>query len=275
MAVDRVVVAVVLGVLQGVFEWLPISSEGNLVVFLTVVEGASPADAVGLSLFLHLGTAAAATAFYRDEIAEMVRLAPSWRPGDAFDGERASLTFLAVATAASGVVGIAAYVALAEAMTAFTGGAFVALIGALLVGTGVLQRVAGGVDLGGRGSPDGVDAVVVGGLQGLAILPGVSRSGVTTSGLLLRGHDGPSSFNLSFLLSIPAALGAGALAVVEAGGLPGIGPTAAAVALLASAVVGYLTIGALLRLVERVAFWGICVGLGGLMVLGGLVSVAI
>ena len=275
MSVDRVVVAVVLGVLQGVFEWLPISSEGNLVVFLTVVEGASPADAVGLSLFLHLGTAAAAAAFYRDELAGMVRLVPDWRPGGAFDGERASLTFLTVATLASGVVGIAAYVALAEAMTAFTGGAFVALVGALLVGTGVLQRVAGAVELGGRRFPDGVDAILVGGLQGLAILPGVSRSGVTTSALLLRGHDGPSSFNLSFLLSIPAALGAGAIAVVDAGGLPAIGPSAAAVALLTSAVVGYLTIGALIRLVERVAFWGICVGLGAVMVLGGLVSVAV
>ena len=275
MSVDRVVVAVVLGVLQGVFEWLPISSEGNLVVFLTVVQGASPADAVGLSLFLHLGTAAAAAAFYREELVEMARLAPDWRPGDAFDGERAGLSFLAVATLVSGAVGIGAYVAVAEAMTAFGGGAFVAAIGILLVGTGALQRVAGSVGLGGRRLPDGVDALVVGALQGLAILPGVSRSGVTTSALLLRGHDGPSSFELSFLLSIPAALGAGAIAVVDAGGLPGIGARAAAVALLTSAVVGYLTIGALVRLVDRVAFWGVCVALGGLMVLGGLASIAL
>lgn len=275
MSVDRVLVAVVLGVIQGVLEWLPVSSEGNVVVFLTVVEGTSPADAVGLSLFLHVGTAVAATAFYRDEIAEMARLAPEWRPGVAFDGERSDLSFLAVATLASGAVGVAAYVALAGAMTAFTGGAFVALVGVLLVGTGLLQRVAGSVDLGGRRLPDGIDAVVVGGLQGLAILPGVSRSGITTSVLLLRGHDGPSSFRLSFLLSIPAALGAGALAGLEAGGLPAIGPSAAAVALLTSALVGYLTIGALVRLVERVAFWGVCVALGGLMVLGGLVSLVV
>ena len=273
MSAERIVLAVLLGILQGVFEWLPISSEGNIVVFLTVVEGFGAADAVALSLFLHVGTAFAAAAYYRDELAEMAMLAPDWRPGSAFEGDRSDLSFLVIGTLASGVVGVSAYVALAEAMTAFTGGAFVALVGLLLVATGVLQRVADAVALGGRRLPDGVDAVVVGGLQGLAILPGVSRSGITTSALLLRGHDGSSSFRLSFLLSIPAALGAGALALVEAGGLPAIGLTEAAVALLASAVVGYLTIDALLRLVERCAFWGICVVLGGLMVAGGALSV--
>ena len=275
MSLERVALAVLIGIIQGVFEWLPISSEGNLVVFLTVVEGFDAADAVGLSLFLHAGTALAAAAYYRDELADMARLAPTWRPGGAFEGERADLTFLVVGTLASGVVGIAVYLALAEAMTAFTGGAFVALIGVLLVATGVLQRVAGAARLGDRRLPDGVDAALVGGLQGLAILPGVSRSGVTTSALLLRGHDGPSTFRLSFLLSIPAALGAGALAVVEAGGLPGVGPTVAATALLTSAVVGYLTIDALLRLVERVAFWAVCVALGGLMVAGGALAAAV
>lgn len=275
MAVDRIVVAVVLGVIQGVLEWLPISSEGNVVVFLTVVEGVTPADAVGLSLFLHLGTALAATAYYRDDLTDMVRVASRWRPGSAFDSERADLSFLAAGTIAGSVVGIAAYFALVEAATALAGGAFVAVIGVLLIGTGLLQRVTGSVDLGGRSLPGPVDAVLVGGLQGLAILPGVSRSGVTTSALLLRGHDGPSSFRLSFLLSIPAALGAGVFAVLEAGGLPAIGPTAAAVALLTTAAVGYLTIGALVRLVERVAFWGVCVALGGLMVLGGGISLAV
>ena len=54
-----------------------------------------------------------------------------------------------------------------------------------------------------------LDALLVGAAQGFAILPGVSRSGTTTSVLLFRGHDGPDSFRLSFLLSIPAAVGGG------------------------------------------------------------------
>lgn len=266
---DRsVTLALVIGILQGVFEWLPISSEGNITLYLTVVEGVSPAVAVRLSLFLHAGTALSALAYYRGEVASLLATVPEWRPGRAFDRERSELSFLAVATVASVLVGALAYFLLIGLASELAGGAFVALIGGLLVVTGVLQRAVEGIG-GTRAAPDLVDAVLVGSLQGLAILPGVSRSGTTASALLLRGHDGPSSFRLSFLLSIPAAFGAGALALLD-GGFPAIAPAMAVVALVTSAVVGYLTIDALMRLVERVAFWGVCVGLGTLAILGGV-----
>ena len=273
MGMDRsVVLALIIGILQGIFEWLPISSEGNITLYLTVVENVSPTVAVRLSLFLHAGTAVSALAYYRDEVAALLRTVPTWRPQKAFEGDRAELSFFVVATFASGVVGIVAYLLLEGLVSQLAGGAFVALIGLLLVLTGILQRAV--EDIGGRrDTPDMVDAVLVGGLQGLAILPGVSRSGTTASALLLRGHDGPSSFRLSFLLSIPAAFGAGALAVLD-GGLPAIEPTMGAVALATSAVVGYLTIDALMRLVERVSFWLVCVGLGTLAVVGGLLVLA-
>ncbi|USZ67414.1 undecaprenyl-diphosphate phosphatase [Halorussus salilacus] len=262
-------VALVAGVLQGVFEWLPISSEGNITVFLTAL-GSTPEAAVGFSLFLHAGTAVSAAAYYRAELREVLGALPEWRPRDAFssEGERATLSFLGVATLASGVVGLTAYATLEAAVSALTGGAFVALVGLLLVGTGVLLRVADNFEFGGREDPDLLDALLVGSLQGLAILPGVSRSGTTASALLFRGHDGPSSFRLSFLLSIPAALGAGVLSVAD-GGVPEVGLDAAALALASAAVVGYLTIDALMRVVERVPFWGVCVGLGALAMLGG------
>ncbi|NHN60143.1 MULTISPECIES: undecaprenyl-diphosphate phosphatase [Halorussus] len=283
-------VAVVAGALQGVFEWLPISSEGNITVFLTAL-GSSPEAAVQFSLFLHAGTALSATVYYRDELRTVLGALPDWRPSRAFEPaepsaagggvRRAStagptgthdqiptLSFLGVATLVSGVVGIAAYATLETVISALTGGAFVALVGLLLVATGVLQRVADGFEFGGRESPDLVDAVLVGALQGLAILPGVSRSGTTASALLFRGHDGPSSFRLSFLLSIPAALGAGVLVLLDTG-VPEVAPTEAVLALGTAAVVGYLTIDALMRVVERVPFWGVCIGLGALAIVGG------
>ena len=269
---DRsLVVALVVGALQGVFEWLPISSEGNVALALSLL-GRSPEDAVAFALFLHLGTALSATVYYRGELREVAGLLPAWRPGVAFEGEQASVTFLAVGTLVSGVVGIAAYATLDAVVSALTGGLFVVLVGVLLVLTGLFQRRSGSGTGGGRDEPDLLDALLVGVAQGVAILPGVSRSGTTTGALLLRGHDGPDSFRYSFLLSIPAAVGGGLLAYLDTG-LGQLTPTGMVVALATAAVVGYLTIDALMRVVERVSFWAVCVGLGALAMVGGLLVV--
>jgi undecaprenyl-diphosphatase len=264
---ERLRVAVVVGLIQGVFEWLPVSSEGNVSLYLTVVEGLPSDAAVRYSLFLHAGTAVAALTYYRGDVRTLLAaLGHDAAPGRPV---RAEAGFLLLATLVSGAVGVAAYLALTELVSAVAGGAFVALVGALLVATGLVQRLAAG-RLGERESPTLADAALVGVLQGLAVLPGVSRSGTTVSALLLRGYDAPVAFRLSFLLSIPAALGAGVLAVADAGLPASVAP--ALLALATSAVVGYATIGGLLRVVRRVAFWGVCVGLGALAVVGGVLA---
>ncbi|WP_323677099.1 undecaprenyl-diphosphate phosphatase [Halorubellus sp. PRR65] len=261
------VVAFLVGLVQGVFEWLPISSEGNVAIALRAL-GRSPEDAVGYALFLHVPTAAAATAYYREEFREVLAGALDWRPASAFD-DHAVLTYLVGAMAVSGVVGIAAYATLEAVVSELAGGAFVALVGVLLVLTGLLQRYASPELDAGERDPDAVDAVFVGAMQGVAILPGVSRSGTTASALLFRGHDGESAFRLSFLLSVPAGLSAGALEVVQQGGLPGVAVAPTLLALVVAGVVGYLTIDALMRVVERVSFWLVCVALGSLAIVGG------
>jgi len=259
-------VALLVGLVQGVFEWLPISSEGQVTLLLSLLADAPEAGAAEFSLFLHAGTGLSATAYYRSELRAIAADLADRLGGGRLE-RPAELQFLLVATVVSVAVGGVAFLALQGLASALSGGAFVALIGVLLVATGILQRVAGG-EAGGRDRPDLLDALLVGAMQGVAILPGVSRSGTTAGALLLRGHDGPASFRLSFLLSIPAAFGAGLLGYLTEG-VPGISATAAAVAVAVSAVVGYLTIDALLRVVERVAFWGVCVGLGLLAVAGG------
>jgi undecaprenyl-diphosphatase len=259
-------VALVVGTLQGIFEWLPISSEGNLTIVLTAI-GSSPGEAVAYALFLHLGTAVSATLYYRNELRAVLGELPAWRPTRAFS-ETPRLSFLGIATVASGVVGGLSYLVLEELVSVLTGGAIVVVIGVLLIATGILQRIADNVSLGTRTAPTFVDALLVGGLQGLAILPGVSRSGVTTSALLFRGYDGPNAFELSFLLSIPAAIGGGLLGFLDTG-LGDVTLVSAAISLCAAAIVGYLTIDALMRLVRRVAFWAVCAGLGVLAVVGG------
>ncbi len=281
---DRsLLIAALAGAAQGLFEWLPVSSEGNLTVLLTLL-GESPDAAVEFALFLHLGTAVAATLYYRADLValgnETVAHLRARTDPDARDGGETGVlppvpAFLVVATLASCVTGLVALVALETLVTVLTGGALIALVGALLVATGLLQRLAGAVALGTDAGPSLADAVLVGAAQGIAILPGVSRSGMTTGVLLLRGQPGPEAFRLSFLLSVPASLLGGGVGLVGTGGLPPVGALAAAVALGAAALVGLVTIDALMRVVRRLRVWLLCVGLGGLTVLGGaLVALA-
>ena len=157
---DRaLLVAAVVGVVQGIFEWLPISSEGNVALALSVL-GRSPEEAVAFALFLHLGTALSATVYYRERIAGLLRALPSWRPGG--DGDDATLGFLAVATVASGVVGIGAYQTVIGLVSETGGGLFVVAVGVLLVGTGVFQRVSTDRAVETRTTPGLADAVLVG-----------------------------------------------------------------------------------------------------------------
>jgi len=264
----ELVVAVLAGIVQGIVEWLPVSSQGNLALFLTAV-GTNPEIALQLALFLQVGTTLSAATYYRDDLTVAARAVPGWRREAAYDERNALASYIVVACLMTGLVGIPLYILAVDVASELSGGAFVAIIGVLLVLTGALQLRSEAVSLGGREQPTFLDSVLVGAVQGLAILPGVSRSGVTTSALLFRSYDPPEAFRLSFVLSIPASLGGAALTVLGAGGLPGISPTAALAALVVSALVGYLTIGAIMRVVERVPFWMVCFGLGGLAILGG------
>lgn len=260
-------VALIVGVIQGLLEWLPVSSEGTVALTLTLLE-TDPAVATQFALFLHSGTAIAAMIYYRDELGEILRHVPSWRPQSAFDANQATLSFFVIATISSGIVGIAGYLAISDLASAAAGGAFVAAIGGLLLVTGLFMHVAERRARGLRDRPDLLDALLIGVLQGLAVLPGVSRSGTTVSALLLRGHGGANSLRLSFVLSIPAAFGAGMLVVLD-NGLPTIGAGPAILALAVSATIGYVTVDALVRLVERVSFPRICIGFGMLAIVGG------
>jgi undecaprenyl-diphosphatase len=266
---ESLVVAVLLGIVQGVLEWVPVSSEGAIALAATFATDASPDLAAKLALFLHAGTAFAALAYYRRDVGDLLGILLDWRPRSAFDADTATLSFLAIATVTSMAVGGAAYFALIELVSAVAGGTFLAIVGVLLLGTGTMLHTAESRTLGDRETPNLVDAFLIGALQGLAILPGISRSGMTVGGLLLRGHAAEGALRHSFLLSIPAAFGAGVLVVLDEGGMPGISLTAAVLALATSAVVGYLTVDALVKLVSRLSFGTVCLVFGGLAVIGG------
>ncbi len=263
------IIAVFVGVLQGVLEWLPISSEGNISLFLSLF-GFTPLDAVHLSLFLHLGTGLAALIYYKREIYTILLSIKDLDMSNFFSGDTADFSFLFVAVIVSGFVGISVYVFLEKIISGIATGAFIFIIGLLLVFTGFLQRISIS-GYGNREIPGFLDAILVGIGQGLALLPGVSRSGTTVSIFLIRGYKEETAFVLSFILAVPASFAASLLAILE--GNLSLSILLGFLALSSSAIVGYATIELLMELVERVSFWKICIIFGVLTVAGSYLTI--
>ncbi|MBN2334818.1 undecaprenyl-diphosphate phosphatase [Candidatus Bathyarchaeota archaeon] len=246
--------SLIIGALQGLLEWLPVSSEGNLVLVLVSVLGLEPAETLRLAIVLHLGTGVAALIYLRRDVWDIML--------GATEENRGLRLKLAVITGLTGAVGLPIYLALD--VSAGLGEALLALTGLALIVTGVVQR---GRPLSGERDASSLDwgeTVTLGIVQGLAIIPGLSRSGVTTSTLLFRGFSGGESLRLSFLMSIPASFAA-SLGLMAINGFEFT--SSALVSVVAALVVGYSTMGTLIGLAERTSFWKICIGLGALALL--------
>lgn len=239
------------GILQGVTEWLPISSSGQNMLALMNILNITPKDAFSLAIFLHLGTLLAAVIKFRGDIIKLI----NYR-------DRQLFWFIFITTIFSGIVGLPAYLLLKENIDSWTGDAVTGLIGLLLVVTGLIiylsKKKVGRKSLTGSSV---VDMVVVGSLQGLTILPGISRSGVTVSALLLRGYNQKEALRLSFLMSIPVVAGAVSADILTTD-VCHMGSLPVTIGVFTSFVFGYLTIDALLRIAQKIKFESFCVLFG-------------
>lgn len=200
--------AVLLGVLQGLTEFLPISSSGHLVIAQGFLPGFRQ-PGVFFDLVLHGGTLVAVVFFLRGELA---KIAAALLPRKAATAEEAAdravfrrlFLFLAAATAVTGILGLPFRHEIEGLFSSPKAAAcFLLVTGALLF---FADRIPGSV----RKEKDMnlPDALVIGVAQAVALLPGISRSGATISFALFRKIDGETAASFSFLLSIPAILGA-------------------------------------------------------------------
>ncbi len=191
--------AVLLGLVQGLTEFLPVSSSGHLVLGQALLGLELPG--VAFELVLHLATVCAVVWVYRAAIARLV--------GGVFRGDRESLTYAGLLAVAS----VPAALAGTLAATVFEGAYERPIIAAaMLLVTGfwiwTIRRSAPRA----RESRPGVrTAVAIGVAQALAILPGISRSGSTVATGVWLGIEVDRMAEFSFLLSLPAILGAGLL----------------------------------------------------------------
>ena len=253
--------ALLLGVLQGVFEWLPVSSEGMIVLVRSLVFEGEVAEGIEYALWLHVGTAPAALVAFRTEAADILRgvLTKPTRPS-------ALTAFMFISTVVSGAIGLPLLLSLAE-ISEGLGSAAMVIVGAALLVTGALQvrrPSAGGRT---RADLSAVDGVLAGVAQGLSVVPGLSRSGLTVAALLWRKVDRREALVVSFLMSVPASLGA-ATYTWTSGSFSISAETLAAAAV--AFVTGLVTIRALAAVAERVNFGAFLLATGSAIVAGAL-----
>ena len=244
-----IVQGILLGMVQGFTEFLPVSSSGHLALGSALM--GLPAPGLSLSIMVHLGTAAAAVVvLWRD----IVRILSGLRSG--------SLQFvlnLALASIPAALVGLFAQDLVDKAFSS----PMVAAVGLVL--TGCILRLP---DVGGktkwktvrrhggeRGkalpSVNWVAASIVGLAQAVAIVPGISRSGTTITAGLLSGLDGDDAARFSFLLSLPAVFGALLLDIRQAGSAAELSSAPALVGAIAAFLAGAAALGVVFRSVRR------------------------
>lgn len=253
-----IVHAIILGIVQGLSEFLPISSSGHLILVPWAAGwddfAGDDALAKTFDVALHMGTLAGALAYFR---AEVVRYA-----GAGLGALRRRSTPL------DGDARVAWLLALSAVPAAITGALFddaietlddeIWLIGVMLIIFGVVLLAADRLP-GHRGLDDlrRRDAVLVGIGQAMALQPGVSRSGVTISVARKLGFDREGAARLSFLMSLPIIAGAGlykGVDVMSSGGIPSDLRVPFLVGMVSSALTGWLAVWGTLRLVRTRTF---------------------
>jgi undecaprenyl-diphosphatase len=264
----EIIKAIILGVVQGVTEFLPVSSSGHLVLVPWLLGWEGPR--LLFDTLVHWGTLVAVLVYFRDDWGRLIK---AWLHGlvrwEWQDPDARLMWYLVVGTLPAVILGY-----LLEDFFESLFGQPVWVSVFILV-TAALLAIAEWL---GRRSRDlhqmrWADSLAIGFAQAAAIAPGISRSGATISAGLLRGLKRPDAARFSFLLSAPVILGAGLLQLAHAASGP---PSADEVLVLvcgflAAAVSGYLCISLLLRYLQKgslypFALYCVWVGVSSLLV---------
>jgi undecaprenyl-diphosphatase len=244
--------AIILGIIQGITEFLPVSSSAHLVIAPYLFGWNFPAEQIlPFDTLVQWGTLAAVIVYFWHDLWQIIRafvlglihLKP-------FEDRYARMGWLLIlATIPAGLFGLLIKKAVDQAFQSVAITAIFLLVtaGLLLIGErfGKKTRPADSLNW--------VDALWMGIAQAVSVFPGISRSGATITGGLLRDLERPAAARFSFLMSIPVMLAAGALELKDVFQVPGLSSLlpAIGVGFLAAAVVGYFSIRWMLHFVAQ------------------------
>lgn len=238
-----------LGILQGIFEWLPISSEG--IVALTSSFFLKTINPIDLALYLHLGTFFAVLVYFYKDWKKILLLK-----------DKKTFKFLTVVTLISLVIGGLLYFLIKE--IAF-GKWFLIIIGIGLLITGFFHKKKFFFKI----SFEKL-AILTGILQGLSVIPGISRSGATIFGLSFGEFSPNEILRFSYLMSAPVVLISSIFLSFKE---PLLFSKGVFFSLIAAFLSGILSLKFLLKLSLKLNFFKFCLIFGGLCILGGLIEI--
>jgi undecaprenyl-diphosphatase len=240
---------ILLALVQGITEFLPISSTAHLALAPWLLGWKDPG--LTFDIALHVGTLVAVLMFFFRDWVQVVAQGFGLSYGDdsQLKQNRMLLWYLAVASIPVGVIGFIFKEQAEEWRNPY-------LIGGMLIGVGLLMWVADRAGSGKKniGAITLPDSLAIGVAQALAVVPGTSRSGITMAAALFRDIDRPSAARFSFLLSTPAIAGAAASALhhlMKQGGVPADMRTPFALGIVISGLSGCAIIAFFLKYLQR------------------------
>lgn len=244
--------ALILAIVQGITEWLPISSSAHLALAQHLLEIDVP---VAYDLWLHVGTLLAVIVYYRRRLLELTRAVLAgpvasrqfgWKAAWLGDLDRRLAVAVVVGTVPIVVAGVLFETLVHETFNSLVWIGWTFLANAILLAlAGVRKPTHGAAEVRLR------DGAAAGAMQVFALLPAISRSGATLAGGMWAGLDRHSAADLAFLLSIPALTGAVVFQAPELAAMGEVGWVAIAIGFIGTFVVGYASIAFLLAWVRK------------------------
>ena len=250
----NIIQAIILGVIQGLTEFLPVSSSGHLVLFQHLF-GLKEAE-LFFDISVHIGTLVAVLIFFRKDIyaiilsvlryCKMIFKTGSFSPANE-DSELRLALLIITGSIPTAIIGLLFHKIADQLFSS------VLIAGSMLILTGIILFFTRFV----KNSTKEVslfslkDSLIIGISQGLAIIPGLSRSGTTIATGLFLGLNHETATRYSFLLSIPAILGASLLSFGDLSGSASVPIKTAITGAIASSIAGYLALKFLFYIVRR------------------------